>query len=194
MKSGAVLVIRSGRLAKILTLDYWRSFLKFNVVGLSGVAVNEGIFILLRSLGIYYLYASAIAVETSIISNFFLNDVWTFRDRRSGSIVVRMVKFNALMIVGLAAQLAIVYGVTEYLGVDSTLSNLVGIGGAFILRYFLSIRYAWMYEKPSTSKPVEHSVSMGKALFQRWSGQRPKPDIRRGEWMPVCQPQIPAFR
>ncbi len=156
-----MLVIRSGRFAKVLTLDYWRSFLKFNVVGLSGVLVNEGIFILLRSLGTYYLYASTIAIEVSIISNFFLNDLWTFKDRRSGSIIGRLLKFNALMIVGLAAQLAIVYGVTEYLRIESIISNLVGIGGAFILRYFLSIRYAWMNAKPSTSKALERSASMG---------------------------------
>jgi putative flippase GtrA len=128
--------------------------------------VNEGIFILLRSRGVFYLYASAIAIEISIISNFCFNDLWTFRDRRRGHVAVRMVKFNALMIVGLIAQLAVVYSVTTYLGIDSTISNLVGIGGAFIIRYFLSTRYAWMKERIPEEKLSEaagptHACSQG---------------------------------
>jgi putative flippase GtrA len=146
-----VLRIQPSRSNKLLTFDYWRSFVKFNIVGLSGVAVNEGVFLLLRNLGLFYLYASALAIEISITTNFFLNDLWTFRDRRSGHMAVRMVKFNALMIFGLIAQLAIVYAVTDYLGIDPAISNLVGIGGAFIIRYFLSIRYTWM----RSEAPVE---------------------------------------
>ena len=153
-----MLEIRSDKLAKILTLDYWRSFIKFNLVGLSGVAVNEGIFILLRYLGVFYLYASAMAIEISIISNFCFNDLWTFRDRRRGHVAVRLVKFNALMIVGLVVQLAIVYGVTNYLGIDATISNLVGIGGAFIIRYFLSTRYAWLKEGSPPQETPETSI------------------------------------
>ena len=153
-----------GRFARILTLDYWLSFIKFNIVGLSGVAVNEGIFILLRQLGIYYLYASAIAIEISIISNFSFNDVWTFRDRRRGHIMVRLVKFNGLMIIGLIVQLAIVYSVTSYLGIDSTISNLVGIGGAFLIRYFLSIRYAWLKEGPLSKETSEAFITASVAL------------------------------
>jgi dolichol-phosphate mannosyltransferase len=148
-----VLEIPSDRLARVFTLDYWRSFIKFNIVGLSGVAVNEGVFILLNAYGIYYMFSSGVAIEISIISNFLLNDLWTFRDRRSGHVAVRLIKFNVLMIAGLIAQLAIVYGVTTYLGINPTVSNLVGIGGAFILRYFLSIRYAWMRTDGSKRDP-----------------------------------------
>jgi len=148
-----VLEIPSDKLAKVLTLDYWRSFIKFNIVGLSGVAVNEGFFILLNAYGIYYVYASGVAIEISIISNFLLNDFWTFRDRRSGHAAMRLIKFNLLMIAGLIAQLLIVYGVTTYLGIDPSVSNLIGIAGAFILRYFLSVRYAWMRTDTSKRDP-----------------------------------------
>src|SRR6267143_5243224 len=72
----------------IFTLDYFRSFIKFNIVGLTGVFVNEGLLIALQSVGVYVLTASAVAIEVSILSNFILNDFWTFRDRRSGHLVV----------------------------------------------------------------------------------------------------------
>ena len=139
---------------RILTLDYWHSFIKFNVVGLVGVLVNEGVLLLLVFEGIYYLYASAVAIEVSIVSNFILNDFWTFRDRRHGHIVSRMLKFNGLMIIGLVVNLAILYAGTTYLGIVYAISNLVGIAAAFLLRYWLSIRFAWIKKEEESVVPA----------------------------------------
>ena len=138
---------------QLLTIDFWRHFIKFNVVGLVGVAVNEGVFLALRAEGAYYVYASAVAIEVSIISNFFLNDYWTFRDRRHGHIAVRLAKFNGLMLIGLAVNLAILYACTAYLGIDSAISNLIGIGAAFLLRYWLSVRFAWIKKEEESVAP-----------------------------------------
>ncbi len=137
-----------------MTLNYWRRFIKFNLVGLSGVVVNEGLLVLLASAGVYYIYASTFAIEVSIISNFVLNDFWTFRDRRHGHIVARLLKFNGLMIVGLAVNLLILFAGTSYLGVNYAVSNLVGIGAAFLVRYWLSVNYAWMKRRRSLSSPL----------------------------------------
>ena len=137
----------------VLKLDYWRHFIKFNVVGLVGVAVNEGALLALLGLGYYYVYASAIAIEVSILSNFVLNDFWTFRDRRHGHIVVRLLKFNGLMVIGLAANLLINVLSTTYLGVNIALSNFVGIGAAFLIRFWLSVRFAWMKKEEESVEP-----------------------------------------
>ncbi len=139
--------------SRALTFDYWRSFIKFNIVGLSGVLVNEGVLLLLTFAGAYYVYASAIAIELSIVSNFIFNDLWTFRDRRHGRVAVRMLRFNGLMIIGLAVNLAILYGGTEYLSVNYGVSNLVGIAGAFLVRYWLSVRYAWIKREEKLAEP-----------------------------------------
>jgi dolichol-phosphate mannosyltransferase len=131
----------------IFTLARFQSFIKFNIVGLTGVFVNEGLLIILQSVGIYVLTASAIAIEASILSNFVLNDFWTFRDRRSGHLAVRLVKFNVLMLAGLVVNLGVIYVATSYFGIAAALANLGGIAAAFLLRYALSVRYAWMREE-----------------------------------------------
>ncbi len=51
------------------------------ITGLSGVFVNLGSFQMMLSLGVHELLASPIAIELSIISNFLLNNYWTFRYR-----------------------------------------------------------------------------------------------------------------
>jgi len=131
-------------LQKMLTLNYWMRFIKFNIVGLTGIFVNQGILMLLTILGLYYLYSGIIAIEVSIISNFFLNDLWTFRDRRSGHILKRLVKFNILMLIGLVINLLILYALTELASLHYTISNLFGIGIASIARYLMSIKWAWL--------------------------------------------------
>ena len=141
------------KLQEILSLDFWRHFVKFNLVGLTGVLVNEGLFVLLLYQGFYYVYASAVAIEISIASNFLLNDFWTFRDRRHGHIAARMAKFNLLMLLGLAVNLAILYAATEYLGINSAISQLAGIGVASLLRYWLSVKFAWIKKEEESVVP-----------------------------------------
>ena len=142
----------STRMSKF-SLGYWRRFIKFNLVGLTGVLVNEGLLVLLVSGGVYYIYASAVAIEVSIISNFFLNDLWTFRDRRHGHAAMRMLKFNGLMLVGLAVNLAILYLGTDFMSINYAVSNLVGIAVAFLVRYWLSVKYAWMKKEEESVQP-----------------------------------------
>jgi dolichol-phosphate mannosyltransferase len=135
------------------TIGYWQRFIKFNLVGLTGVVVNEGLLILFVSGGAYYVSASAVAIEVSILSNFILNDLWTFRDRRHGHVVTRLLKFNGLMLVGLVVNLAILYFGTDFLNVNYAVSNLVGIAVAFLVRYWLSVKYAWIKKEEESVIP-----------------------------------------
>ncbi len=128
----------------IFSQAYHHHFIKFGIVGAIGVVVNEGLLILFQSMGVYFLTAGALAIEISIVSNFVLNDLWTFRDRRSGNAAARLVKFNVLMLAGLVVNLAVLDAGTAYFGLASAISNLIGIAAAFVLRYALSVKYAWM--------------------------------------------------
>ena len=132
---------------QIFTLKYWERFIKFNIVGLTGIGVNEGLLYLFTSLGLYYIYSGAIAVEASILSNFILNDIWTFKDRRSGSRIGRLLKFNILMLIGLLINLIVLYALTEWTGLHYMISNLFGIGVAVLFRYVSSIKWAWLKPK-----------------------------------------------
>ena len=134
----------SGSNPSFFSLAYHHHFVKFAIVGGIGIVVNEGLLILIRSMGVYYLTAGAVAIEISILSNFVLNDLWTFRDRRTGTAAVRLAKFNALMIAGLVLNLAVLYAGVDYFGMTPEVANLGGIAAAFFLRYALSVKYAWM--------------------------------------------------
>ncbi len=122
-------------------------FVKFCLVGASGILVNEGLLWLLTELGgLVYLLSSVISIESSIISNFLLNDFFTFRDRRSpgaGSRLVRLVKFNFVSLAGLLLNLGLLWLFTSVFGVYYLVSNLIGIALAFLLNYGINTLWTW---------------------------------------------------
>jgi len=134
----------AGSKPSFFSLSYFQHFIKFGVVGAIGVVVNEALLLAFLQSGFGLLYASTAAIEISILSNFLMNDLWTFRDRRSGHFAVRLAKFNLLMLAGLVVNAAVLDAGTIYFGIHPAISNLIGIGAAFFLRYALSVRYAWM--------------------------------------------------
>ena len=77
---------------------------RFGLVGLSGVFVNLGALALLSALGCLSTTASAVAIEVSILSNFALNDRWTFAERRVGSMGSRLARFQLVSLIGAVMQ------------------------------------------------------------------------------------------
>ncbi len=95
------------RLIKNLRPFYSTRFLKFCTVGLSGVVVNLGFLALFADLmKLQTNFASALAIEISIISNFIINEWWTFKDRREGtsSTLSRGARFHLVSLIGALGQ------------------------------------------------------------------------------------------
>lgn len=91
--------------ALINALEKRKTFLKFAVVGFSGVFVNLGCFTLLLHSGINKFLSSPIAIELSIVSNFLLNNFWTFAHRDSpDKFHSKGVKFNIVSLIALGVS------------------------------------------------------------------------------------------
>ncbi|ACY13062.1 GtrA family protein [Haliangium ochraceum DSM 14365] len=82
---------------------FTRRFLKFAIVGASGVLVNLGCLALLRALSVQINLASAIAIELSLLSNFAVNYLWTFRDV-SGGWLRQALRFHLVCLGGAVFQ------------------------------------------------------------------------------------------
>jgi dolichol-phosphate mannosyltransferase len=128
------------------TGETWR-IIKFCLVGISGIFVNEGLLWILAQLaGLPLVIASPISIECSIISNFTLNNFFTFHDRRSlalKSTLYRLLKFNLVSLGGLAINLGVLLFFTHVIGVYYLVANLFGIVVAFIWNYILSTWWTW---------------------------------------------------
>ncbi len=139
------LMSRSGELAR---------FIKFALVGGSGVLVNEGTRALLtRFAGLAYPHdwiAACIGIEISIISNFLLNNYITFADCRGRgvkSFATRLAKFNLVSLIGAGIQFGLYFTLTRYAGMASppydTLANLIGIAVAMLWNFFSNNWWTW---------------------------------------------------
>jgi len=144
-------------------------FAKFCAVGASGVLVNMGFLALLADvLGAQANIAAAISIEISINTNFFINELWTFRDRRGGpsSQGKRWGQFHAVSFVGAALQWSIfvagnaciawrlghsldpVAAVTHPpdIGAWMYLSQLLGIGAATFWNFMANFFWTWKHK------------------------------------------------
>jgi len=120
--------------------------LKFMAVGASGVAVNMGLLWLLTEFaGLFYLFSAIASIEVSIITNFLLNEHWTFSDRRgkNQSMTSRGIKFNVVSMVSLGLNITILFTLTNYFGLHYMLSELIAILAAFVSNFFLNLKWTW---------------------------------------------------
>ena len=126
-----------------------RRLFQFAMVGASGVGVNLGILYLLAGeIGLARGLAGIVSIEISTISNFIINDLWTFRDSRTGSMWARGMRFN---LVAIGANL-IIYSVymlsTYFVGVLYLVSMPIGILIGFTWNFGWSKLWTWRQQSP----------------------------------------------
>lgn len=91
-------------------------FLRFGIVGFSGVFVDLIIFYLLRTgLGWGFWPSQVIAIEAAIVNNFLWNDAWTFADvskqqKGLSDRLKRLYKFNSVCLLGAVLQSVLIKG------------------------------------------------------------------------------------
>ena len=120
-------------------------FIKFCVVGGSGVFVNMGLYVLItRLMGIPYYIASPIAIELSILSNFTWNNLWTFKKRDANATLAgKLIRFHVVSSVAALGNYLILLGLVNVFGFWDVLANLVGIAFGTLVNYFMNSLWTW---------------------------------------------------
>lgn len=122
-----------------------RRLFKFAVVGTSGVVVNMFFFwCFVRGVGVDYRIASPFAVELSILSNFLLNNAWTFRDAvKTSPLATRLLRFHVAAAGGFLINYLVLIGLVEFFDLREELANLIGIAVAFLWNYAFNVKWTW---------------------------------------------------
>ncbi len=129
------------------------NLLKYAAVGISGILVNEFVLFLLH--GFHPVLADLVAIEVSITTNFFLNDLWTFRNRRKKfGIGRRFILHNFFSFIPGAVNFLFYFSL--YLrGFEYLDANLLGIIAAYVVRYILSSSIVWGENKSTVDVSKE---------------------------------------
>jgi len=121
-------------------------FLRFCLVGASGVVVNYLVMLaLFESARLPYVAASMAAFLVANLTNFILNKVFTFNDRRtSGRVLARQyVGFLGVSLLGLGINLAVLILLVEGAEMHPVPANLVGVLAATVSNFLGSKLYAF---------------------------------------------------
>lgn len=126
-------------------------FVRFAIVGLSGVCVDMGLLYVLsdpRALGWGLTRSKLLAAEAAIVNNFCWNDLWTFRDlvprrRRPSGTLKRLLKFNLICLAGLALNVLLLNLQFNVLGMNRYAANAVAIGAVTAWNFLVNRALAW---------------------------------------------------
>lgn len=163
-------------------------FWKFALVGASGVLVNMATLIALAEIfDAHKVIAWMFAVGISILSNFLLNNAFTWRDIRHSSrihFLLRGALAYPVAVMGIGANFAVWYPLVKYVSDDFpyyALFNLLGIVAGTSVNFLLSSRLVF---RPSTPRnldpdapPKQIAERIRRELKADWVGLIRLPDI-----------------
>ncbi|MDZ8240263.1 MAG: glycosyltransferase [Nostoc sp. ChiQUE01a] len=141
---------RVGRLKRKVNFPVGR-FLRFGLVGLSGVFVDMAVLYLLSdptTLAWPLTRSKIIAGEIAILNNFLWNDAWTFADvsarqQEWNQRLKRFVKFNVICLAGLVLNVLILNLVFNFLIPNRYIANLIAIAVATIWNFWVNLKLSW---------------------------------------------------
>ncbi|HEY7122664.1 MAG TPA: GtrA family protein [Ktedonobacterales bacterium] len=115
---------------------------KFLVVGGTGLGVNSAaLFLLYQMLSLPLVLASGLATELSIVSNFCLNDRWTFGCR--WPTWGRFFKFNLVALGGLVLATLTLWSLVTLLRMPYLFANLLGVLLATSWNFVVNVFWTW---------------------------------------------------
>ena len=120
----------------------FQRFARFCAVGAGGVLVQTvTLTVLLRFSGLHYLIATALAVEASVLNNFFWHRSWTWAERPQRSSMLTLLRFNATNgALSLIGNLALMFVLVSVFKLNPMVANLITIAILSLLNFALADR------------------------------------------------------
>lgn len=128
---------------KFLSDDLSR-FIKFGLVGVLNTIINWILFILLNSIGVYYIISNIIAYSISTLNSYLWNSKWVFK-YTGDNVNQTTFKFITLNIIGLVLNTIILFLLVDIIKLPKIIALIIATGIVMILNYF--INKLWVFKK-----------------------------------------------
>lgn len=137
-----ILYVIMARIEKL----FENQFTRFFAVGGIGFIINSIILEILVKMGWHPTFASIIGAELAIVSNFLLNNLWTFHSRRvfGMKLLLKLIQFNITSVGAIAIQAGTIatgvyfFGMTEY-----RIFYLIGVSIGLVWNYMIYSHVIW---------------------------------------------------
>lgn len=126
-----------------ITKDLVEKFLKFGVVGFSGIIVDYSItFISKEWLKVPRFIANGLGFTVAATSNYFLNRIWTFASTNP-EIMRELGEFFVISLMGLIINTAVLYYCVKRFNINFYLAKLIAIGITTVWNFFANYLYTF---------------------------------------------------
>lgn len=140
-----------GRISRLREKFQMGRFLRFGLVGFSGVFVDMIVLYLLSdptTLAWNLTRSKIIASELAIVNNFLWNDSWTFGDisrtqRGNRTRLKRFLKFNLICLMGLILNVLILNLLYNAFGINRYVANLIAIVLVTFWNFWINLKLSW---------------------------------------------------
>jgi putative flippase GtrA len=123
-------------------------WLKFNFVGAVGIVVQLVALSILKSgLGLDYMVATALAVETAVIHNFLWHERFTWLERSVGTrrdMLGRLARFNlSTGLISIVGNLLLMRALVGHFRFNYMLANILAIGTCALANFLVSDQFVF---------------------------------------------------
>ncbi|MCX6272443.1 MAG: GtrA family protein [Bacteroidetes bacterium] len=127
----------------IWSVEFLTKFIKFGLVGASGLVVDFGFTALCKEvIKIQKYISNTIGFTLAATSNYFLNRVWTFRSTNP-EIALEYTEFLVISLIGLIINTFILYMLVSKAKLNFYLSKVAAIGVVTIWNFFVNAFYTF---------------------------------------------------
>lgn len=129
---------------KLLTRETLMKFLKFGVVGFSGVFVDFAVtYVCKEFIRIQKYIANAIGFTVAASTNYILNRIWTF-ESSNPEVLVEYGKFIAVSLIGLGVNTLILWMLVSKYKKHFYLSKLFAIGVVTVWNFLANLFFTFI--------------------------------------------------
>lgn len=118
-------------------------FILFCMVGVSGVIINLIIYMVLVNMGFSIISSAIFSALIAMISNFILNDLFTWRDIKKTKLNERMSKNFITSIIGIIINVFILNILKLYSQINYIIANTFSIMLSTVWNYFVNKSWTW---------------------------------------------------
>ena len=112
----------------VLDSDFFSKFLRFGLVGLSGVVVDFGVtWVCKERFRLHKYLANSLGFSTATVSNYLLNKYWTFKAIGQQGMFLEFSKFLGFAVVGLLINNLVLFLLHGKLKLNFYVSKLIAI-------------------------------------------------------------------
>jgi putative flippase GtrA len=128
------------------------SIVKFGITGMSGMVLDFSLTWLFKDvLHVNKFLANAIGFSAAVMSNYYINRIWTFQNK--AKISTQLAAFITVSIIGLLLNSMVVYVFNNLLLLNFYLSKIIAVGLVFIWNF--SANYFYVFKSPKEQNTTD---------------------------------------